>query len=269
MVFWDLLTRATVRLFGVGQAGRFFQRIAYSKAKDFGISALNWGYAPLSDDVAGSPRIGEPYQMELYRQGVQALGECRLAGGKFLEISCGLGGGLRYVSDAFDVAFAVGLDYQIVPACLAHKEFGLAVVQGDANALQFPGGAFDAVLSIEAWHLYFGDAFLAEARRVLRPGGRLVIADFLYAPLDQTRATLDAAFARNRLSLVLFRDITENVAAACLADSPRREALVRRLPAALRPFVAQVAAVAKSRQFTAFRERRDTYYLATVEKQGK
>ena len=50
-------------------------------------------------------------------------------------------------------------------------------VQGDAGSLPFADGAFDAVISTEAFHWFPDqDAALAECFRVLRPNGRLLIA---------------------------------------------------------------------------------------------
>jgi ubiquinone/menaquinone biosynthesis C-methylase UbiE len=52
--------------------------------------------------------------------------------------------------------------------------------QADANALPFPGGTFDAVLSwVMLHHTIEWETALAEAVRVLRPGGRLVGYDLL------------------------------------------------------------------------------------------
>ncbi|ULH16335.1 class I SAM-dependent methyltransferase [Deinococcus sp. KNUC1210] len=48
---------------------------------------------------------------------------------------------------------------------------------GDAHALPFPAQSFDVVLMLRVLaHLHTPALALAEARRVLRPGGRLVVA---------------------------------------------------------------------------------------------
>ena len=53
---------------------------------------------------------------------------------------------------------------------------GAEPVQGDAESLPFAGGAFDTVLALELIEALPRPAdFLAEARRVLRPGGSLVL----------------------------------------------------------------------------------------------
>ena len=58
-------------------------------------------------------------------------------------------------------------------------------VGGDATALPFEDGSFDAVLAVEcAFHFASRARFLADAARVLRPGGHLTVSDFvLTAPM--------------------------------------------------------------------------------------
>ncbi len=56
---------------------------------------------------------------------------------------------------------------------------GLRFVQGDAEALGFPDGSFDAVtVGFGLRNLVRPEAGLAEMRRVLRPGGKLMILEF-------------------------------------------------------------------------------------------
>ncbi|BBN93443.1 UbiE/COQ5 family methyltransferase [Deinococcus grandis] len=62
---------------------------------------------------------------------------------------------------------------------------------GDAEALPFPDGTFTLVTSRHAPHHFVHlDHFLAEAWRVLRPGGRLVIADQV-SPSPEVQAWTD------------------------------------------------------------------------------
>lgn len=70
---------------------------------------------------------------------------------------------------------------------------GLGFVGGDALALPFRDGAFDAVtISFGLRNVADVGRALAELRRVTRPGGRLVVCEFSHLPSPQ----LDALYSR-------------------------------------------------------------------------
>ncbi len=93
-------------------------------------------------------------------------------GDRLLDVACGPG----YVAEEAHGrgAIARGLDFSAEMIRLArsrnpHLEF----TQGDAQALDFEDHSFDvAVMNFAALHLAQPEAAFAEARRVLRPGGR-------------------------------------------------------------------------------------------------
>jgi cyclopropane fatty-acyl-phospholipid synthase-like methyltransferase len=65
----------------------------------------------------------------------------------------------------------------------AGLEGRVRVQVGDAVALPFEAGSFDAVTAVEcAFHFHTRARFFGEARRVLKDGGRLVLADFIGTP---------------------------------------------------------------------------------------
>ena len=85
-------------------------------------------------------------------------------------------------------ASVVGLD--LSARMLAEAE-GLDRVRGAVRDLPFADGAFDAVIAIETFeHVRDVHAALVEARRVLRPGGRLVVIDKNAASLNARRPWL-------------------------------------------------------------------------------
>ena len=118
-----------------------------------------------------------------------------------------------------------------------HRLPNLRFVATAACPLPFPDGSFDLVLAVEAVHLLADKGrFLAEAARVLRPGGRLLIADFFYTRETSANsvAGFRAAVAASGLKLNAEENWTERAAAALQADSPRRQAEIARLPRLLR-----------------------------------
>lgn len=103
-----------------------------------------------------------------------------------LDLGCGTGHLLERLAASGPATRLVGCDYSA--GMLAHAAFRLAtppapgrptarLVCGDAGRLPLANGSVDAVVSTEAFH-WFPDqpAALAEIRRVLVPGGTLVLA---------------------------------------------------------------------------------------------
>ncbi|MEW6403389.1 MAG: methyltransferase domain-containing protein [Chloroflexota bacterium] len=94
-----------------------------------------------------------------------------------LEVGCGTG---HWVIELLPlVRRIVGLDYSfgMLEQAQAQNE-GLLLTNGDANCLPYSSGSFDLVLSLNALQHYVDQrAFIAEARRLLRPGGALAIVN--------------------------------------------------------------------------------------------
>lgn len=100
----------------------------------------------------------------------------RLAG-RILELGCGAGDqALWFAAQGYD---AVGVD--ISPEAIdwarekaAERSLAAQFEVGSVLALPFPDASFDYVLDGYCWHCIIGDdrtKFLAEAARVLKPGG--------------------------------------------------------------------------------------------------
>jgi ubiquinone/menaquinone biosynthesis C-methylase UbiE len=105
------------------------------------------------------------------------------AGEQVLDLACGTGALERRILDEEPRAQLVGVD--LAPAMVerARRKLegasGVRFEQADAHDLPFDDDAFDAVLCASTFHYFTHPAqVLAEARRVLRPAGRLVLLDW-------------------------------------------------------------------------------------------
>jgi SAM-dependent methyltransferase len=116
------------------------------------------------------------------------------ADSRLLDVACGPG----FVSEAAARRGAnpVGLDVAVAMVERARaRNPGLRFVLGDAHRLPFPEGSFDAVtMNFGIGHLCHPAAVLAEARRVLVPGGRLAFSAWV-AEGNAAVAIADAAVA--------------------------------------------------------------------------
>jgi SAM-dependent methyltransferase len=103
-----------------------------------------------------------------------------------LDLGCGMGAHLGFLAER---GAAVGVDLE--PQCLRHcRGRGFRVAAADGTRLPFVDGAFDVVTAFDTIEHIPDDAgTVAEAFRVLRPGGRLFVSgpawQFLYAHQDR------------------------------------------------------------------------------------
>jgi len=126
------------------------------------------------DSIA--PRYEWRYAVDHYPQ-LEGLVTRFGAGRRVLEAGCGTGHWLAGLADADETTEVAGIDPS--EGMLAHARTRLPdaeLVQGRAEALPWDDASFDAVICVNAIH-HFDDApaFIDETRRVLRPGGGVLI----------------------------------------------------------------------------------------------
>lgn len=116
-------------------------------------------------------------------------------GSRGLEIGSGPGHVSADLLASTDLAEVVGLDPSPVLVERANAVFsdtpGLSFVEGDARSIALPDQSFDlVVLHTSLCHIPNPDAALAEAARLLKPGGQIAVFDGDYA-------TMTLALGRN------------------------------------------------------------------------
>ena len=231
-----LLARAVELATRTARGKRLLWRTWYqflaTRYRDPGWTFMNYGYRPPEGEAAAPLRLdaadeGDRSFIQLYDTVARGA---PLVGREVLEIGCGRGGGAAYLARTFDPRRVVAVDLSPRAVALCRRRFAhprLWFEVGDAERLPFGDAHFDVVLNVESSHCYGRfDAFLREVRRVLRPGGHFLYADF--RPREEVpawRAALTAA----GFTLAGERDLRPGVVAALDADDASKRTLIDRL----------------------------------------
>jgi len=182
-------------------------------------------------------------------------------GDEVLDAACGTGDLTRAFARA-GAQRAVGLDF--CPEMLAiarRRRSGLGdsieYVEGDAQDLPFDDDSVDVVsIAFGIRNVQSSPQALAEFRRVLRPGGRLVILEF-----DRPRSRVIAALHNFYCSRVM------PITATLIGGPPAaRSGAYRYLPRSVDTFLDRAAMAAAMREagFTAITQRSLTFGVAMV-----
>ena len=104
-----------------------------------------------------------------------------------LDVGCGTGPMIELLAAKYPEKKYTGLDLtpKMIEVAAAKKLPNATFVVGDSENLPFKPNSFDAVICANSFHHYPNpEKFFAGVRRVLRPGGRLVLRDYTsFAPV--------------------------------------------------------------------------------------
>ena len=178
-----------------------------------------------------------------------------------LEVGSGRGGGLAFLTQRYKPKMATGLDLNktAISFCnKTHAHKGLKFHHGHAEKLPFEDNSMDIVINVESSHRYENmHAFLAEVKRVLRPGGSFLLTDFRYDHhLEKFKRDIQAA----GMNIINNSLITSFVVEALKNDNSRRVELVKRLvPWFLHKHALEFSGVVGSRSYNNFESGRWSY----------
>jgi SAM-dependent methyltransferase len=203
---------------GIGAAGTF-----------------NVGFAPAAPHIRDNPAFArQPSQIQLYAElfskSLLSLDDWNRT--SVLELAAGCGGGLRYLKTRYAPKESIGIDRSYAAAWRGRRS-GVNLRQGIAAALPFEDSRFGMVVCVDALNYFATAEAMNEVARVLKPGGKLLLAECFHGTeLDFERHVRGVA-ALGGFMLEHFHDASSGVRRS-LEENSSRSTLFSYLPAFIR-----------------------------------
>ncbi|MDO9152191.1 MAG: class I SAM-dependent methyltransferase [Paludibacter sp.] len=191
------------------------------------ITFMNYGYHDPSELIELDSRDeNNRYSIQLYHRLAKMAD---IKDKNIVEVGCGRGGGLAYITNRFKPVTALGIDLDSKAVKFGNANYnlkGLSFKQGNAQHLDLEDGNTDVLFNVESSHRYMNmEQFLKEVYRCLKPGGYFLLTDF--RPHDKMHK-LNKLF--KKFDFIKFDEqiINKEVSNALELDSVRRIALVEK-----------------------------------------
>lgn len=231
---------------------------------------MNYGYMPNDNEkpvsIPDDPKI-QKYPMQMYHY---LATKTEVKGKHLLEVGSGRGGGARYIAGSLQPASYIGVDIAQSAVDLANKIHplpNLRFLQGSAEAIPLADNSIDVVLNVESCHAYGSvPKFLYEVKRVLKPGGYLLLVDFRdQKNMDLLRSQLKSS----GLEWIEEEDIAPNVVQAMEAeDDVKKERIKTLFPAKWQKLFGEFAGVVGSRIHLNLKNKARLYHRFVLRKAG-
>lgn len=166
---------------------------------------VHWGYWENPAEADGSVEDFAIATENLCQRVYEATGVKEYD--RLLDAGCGFGGTIASLNERFQNLDMTGLNIDPRQLERANQELNplanntITFVEGDACQLPFSDGSMDVVLAVECiFHFPSRETFFREVKRVLRPGGRLGICDFVSIPVFKALQQFLATFTNSMVS---------------------------------------------------------------------
>jgi len=229
---------------------------------------MNYGYSDKDQIIPlNAEDVHNRYSLQLYHHLADAT---ELKNKDIVEIGCGRGGGLSYITRTFSPASAIGVDLskQAITFCNRYYSLaGVSFLQGDAQKLSLADHSCDVVINVESSHRYPDmKAFLGEVCRILRPGGYFLYTDY------RNKVNIESwkiAIESSGMQVITERMINPEVISSLELDDARRRDLVMRLtPGLVHVTALDFAGAIGSATYKNFVSGRYVYYSYIMRKQA-
>lgn len=245
---------------------RFTYELLHRWAHAKGYSLFNIGYGPVEAEIANDRRFSaDAYQVQLYLELAKFgdLAELDSTRPHILEVGCGCGGGIRFLQARLPMTELRGVDNAKSAVGICRK-IGVDAQVAGADKLPFKNNALDCVLCVDSFSVFPHDAFLAESYRVIKPGGMVLIGDYLNSKIDDIRDELDALATRSGFQLESFEDASSGVLRALEGDQSRKFGIVKALPKILHGPLTETLSLPGSKRYQSWQEGHTCYYMALL-----
>ena len=168
----DAIMRPAHHLFDLA-AYEFLYSLSPARSNKF----FNGGYLPLAPDFRRLPEFKDEQHCAMMYHFVAEthVADLGLHPREVLDVGCGQGGGLFYLSSLFPDAQFTGTDRNGTVVRLARRNnaqrTNVNVTRGSGSELRFPPKSFDLVLSVGAPTYFPLSKYISEAARIVTPGG--------------------------------------------------------------------------------------------------
>jgi ubiquinone/menaquinone biosynthesis C-methylase UbiE len=230
---------------------------------------MNYGYIPEANEHAptlSNQAVLQQYPLQMYHY---LAAKTDLAGKQVLEVGSGRGGGAKHIAAYFKPASYTGLDIAQSAVDLAnslHAAPNLKFIQGSAEAIPFGDNSIDVIINVESSHAYGSvENFLREVKRVLKPGGYLLLVDFRS---DHKMSLFHRQLADTGMTIIQTENISNNVLRSIEAEDESKKERIRTLiPARWQKLFSEFAGVVGSRFYLTLKDGSREYYRFVMQKQ--